>query len=181
MSGSVVLIGLSGSGKSTVGREVAAELQLRFEDTARNIEQSSGRSIADIFRTDGEAHFRALEQQALRAACQSQAVIATGGGAVLSEDNRRTMRHSNLVVWLDPPLDLLVARLSRHQFDEVRPLLEGDLHMRLANLHLARSPLYAAAADIRLGGAALSEHELEPTVRVIVTAYRRWLKEELFP
>src|SRR5690349_10130760 len=107
MSGAVVLIGLSGSGKSTAGRALAARLGLPLLDTDRLIEERAGRPVAAIFAEEGEEAFRALEQAAVADACAQAAVVSVGGGAVLRPANRRAMRRGNLVVWLDLPVALL--------------------------------------------------------------------------
>lgn len=146
----VVLIGLSGSGKSTVARLLARRLGWRAVDTDREICRRTGRSIAEIFRDDGEPAFRAIEAAIVQSACAgAHQVIATGGGAVLDPTNRRSMRDRNLVVLLETRPETLAARLTDSVGREPRPLLAGpDLVARLAELAREREPLYRCAHEI---------------------------------
>ena len=135
MSRSLVLVGLSGSGKSTVGRLLASRLSLPFVDTDRQVELRAGMSIAEMFERLGEEEFRRQESEVLIESCAGQAVVATGGGAVLRADNRDILRAGNLVVWIDVPVPLLVKRLNGHTQGEERPLLRSDnLYTRLERL-----------------------------------------------
>jgi shikimate kinase len=140
----VVLVGLSGSGKSTVGLELAGLLDRAFVDTDELIASEAGTSIADIFDQQGEAAFRERERQAVRRALdRPPAVLATGGGAPLDTANRAALWDGNLVVWLDAPVEVLVARLGTGGV--VRPLLAGAPSVSLAALRAAREPIYATA------------------------------------
>src|SRR4051794_6921672 len=98
----LVLVGMMGSGKTTVGRMVAARLGRRFLDSDEQVEAATGRTVREIFESDGEAAYRVLESKALCEALASRppAVIAAAGGTVLSADNRAAMRASGEVVWL---------------------------------------------------------------------------------
>jgi shikimate kinase len=146
---SIALVGLSGAGKSTVGRLLAARLGWPLRDTDALIAQADGRSVAAIFAEDGEARFRELEALALREAlADPPCVVATGGGVVLRAENRALLRQAAFVAWLDAPTRALVARLRAHA--EARPLLEGDPAVRLAALRAARAALYAEVAYVRL-------------------------------
>lgn len=179
MSGAVVLIGLSGSGKSTVGKLLAARIGLPFLDTDRIIEERTSTTIADLFASQGEQRFRDVEAAVVATACGQAAVVATGGGAVLRDANRRAMRNGNLVVWLDPPLDILVRRLTAHQHGEVRPLLEGDIERRLAELSEQRRHLYAGTAHARVGRlphASIGSHQVAGVIKAL---YRDWRAEEI--
>ena len=150
MSGALVLVGLSGSGKSTVGRLIAARISLPFVDTDRFVELRSGMQIAEMFARFGEHEFRDRESAVICETCAQQSVIATGGGAVLREKNRTWMRAGNLVVWLDVPIPILVKRLSGHTEGEERPLLRADnLFTRLERLSLERRALYRASSHLR--------------------------------
>jgi shikimate kinase len=144
---------LSGAGKSSVGRALAARLGWRLCDTDTLIAQAAGRSVAEIFAEDGEARFRDLEAAALRAALAGgPCVVAAGGGIVLRAENRALLRAHAFVVWLDAPTETLVARLRAH--DEARPLLlDGDPAARLEALRTARAGLYAEVADLRVDAA----------------------------
>lgn len=144
----VALVGLSGSGKSTVGRALAAQLGWPLRDTDVLIEAAAGAAIPAIFAAEGEDGFRARESAALAAAlADGPCVVATGGGIVLREANRALLRERARVVWLDAPTEALVARLRAHA--EVRPLLAGDdLAARLEGLRAARAALYGAASEL---------------------------------
>jgi shikimate kinase len=139
----LVLIGLSGSGKSTVGRLLAVRLDLDFVDTDELIVSREGRSIPDIFAHSGEEAFRECERRAVASAVDGPpAVIATGGGAPIDGRNRAALWEGNAVVWLDAPVAVLAARVGAAGG---RPLLAGGAEARLAQLRAAREPLYALA------------------------------------
>ncbi len=146
----IALVGLSGTGKSSVGRRLAERLSWPLLDTDVLIERFAGRTIPQIFAEDGEPGFRELEAAALREAlAQAPAVVATGGGIVLREQNRALLRTHARVVWLDAPTATLIARLLAH--DEARPLLQGaDPAARLEALRQARGALYAEVAHLRV-------------------------------
>lgn len=134
----IVLVGMPGSGKTTVGGELAALLGRELVDTDELVERKAGRSIPDIFAVSGEAAFRDLEQKAVFNAGSMQGkVIATGGGAVLRPENRLSLAANGFVVYLRRDTDCLAR--------EGRPLsLSGDLAAMLA----ARDPVYSAFADL---------------------------------
>ncbi len=143
---SLVLVGLPGSGKSTVGRSLARRLDLPFIDSDQRIEQRIGCSIREFFEREGEAAFRDIEEQVLAGLADGPAsVIATGGGSVLREANRRALRRCGHVVYLRSSPDELWRRLRR---DTQRPLLQvADPQARLRQLHEERDPLYRETAD----------------------------------
>ncbi len=143
---SLYLVGMPGSGKSTLGQTLAAQLGYRFFDTDQLIESAVGQRTTQIFEESGEAVFRELETRTLaELAPMARTVVATGGGIVLRPENWSHLRNG-VVLWIDPPLDVIGARLSG---DRSRPLLSGDLEAKLTKLHLERSPLYQQA-DLRL-------------------------------
>jgi shikimate kinase len=152
----IALIGLSGAGKSTVGRALAARLGWALRDTDALVEEAAGCRIPAIFAAEGEAGFRERESAALRRALAGRpCVVATGGGIVLRPENRELLRAHALVVWLDAPSEALVARLRAH--DEERPLLAGGNPVgRLEGLRAARAALYAETAHLTLGTAGRS-------------------------
>jgi shikimate kinase/3-dehydroquinate synthase len=167
----IFLVGISGSGKSTVGRRVAELLGWDFLDTDRLVEERAGRPVAAIFAEDGEAAFRALEADAMaEAARRERVVVATGGGALLSPEGRRAAR-SGFTVWLSVPPEEAAARLLSDPEAEVRPLLAGDAVARLRELLSRRRPLYAAA-DAVVTTASLSTEE---AAQAVVAAFRKAL------
>lgn len=138
---------MPGSGKSTVGRLLARQAGLSFIDCDREIERRSGVSIATIFELEGEAGFRKRESQVIDELTQAtDVVLATGGGAVLAEENRIRLHERGLVIYLEATVDELVRRTAA---DKSRPLLQGaDPRARLSELLLERRPLYEAVAHL---------------------------------
>lgn len=139
----LVLVGFMGVGKTAVGQRAAARLGARFVDTDQLIEQRTGRAIADIFATDGEAYFRRLERELVKElAAEQDRVIATGGGVVLDPNNLRDLGRTGVVIclWAEP-----AAILQRTQHHTHRPLLQGpEPARRIAELLAQRAPLYRA-------------------------------------
>ena len=158
----VYLIGMMGAGKSAVGRPLAAALGYRFLDADDALEQVAGRTIPEIFATDGEAGFRELETAVLgQIAGWHSLVVATGGGVVTRPENWGHMRQG-VVVWLDAPAPLLLQRLRADSTP--RPLLqEGDPGARLGELLTQRQPLYAQA-DLRVQQAGASPAQVAQQV-----------------
>jgi shikimate kinase len=142
----ISLIGLPGSGKSTVGRQLARRLQTSFVDSDQVIEQRLGCSIREYFAREGEDRFRDVEEAVLDELTQNaQGVIATGGGAVLRPANRQHLRERGQVVYLRSTPEEVFRRL-RH--DVNRPLLQVDDPLaRLRDLYAARDPLYRETAQ----------------------------------
>jgi shikimate kinase len=141
----IVLVGLPGAGKTTVGERLAARLGWRFLDPDRSIEQEAGLDIPAIFRTRGEAAFRALERTAVeKATAEERVVIAPGGGWAAQEEVYESLPAGSLVVWLQVAPAEAVRRLSGS--DVERPLLShGDMALRLAELDGERALAYARA------------------------------------
>ncbi|MBK9713595.1 MAG: shikimate kinase [Kouleothrix sp.] len=157
---SIALIGLSGAGKSSVGRLLAERLGWPLRDTDTLVAQAAGRGVPQIFAEDGEAHFRDLEAAALRAALSGgPCVVATGGGIVLRAENRALLRERAFVAWLDAPTGALVDRLRAH--DQARPLLQGDdPAARLESLRAGRAALYSEVCDMRVATDGLTTDQV---------------------
>jgi shikimate kinase len=135
---------MPGSGKSTVGRQLARRLAVDFHDSDQAIEQRLGCSIADFFAREGEAAFRAVEEEVIRELAPVGGVLATGGGAVLRASNRDCLRAAGRVIYLRSSPEELFRRLRR---DTQRPLLQVDDPLaKLRELHAERDPLYREAA-----------------------------------
>jgi shikimate kinase len=141
---SIVLVGLMGAGKSTIGRRLALKLGLPFVDADAEIEQAAGKSIADIFREHGEAYFREGERKVIARLLESGAqVLATGGGAYMNEETRRTIARLGISVWLKADISLLMKRVRRR---DDRPLLRAeDPEEVMRKLMETRYPVYGEA------------------------------------
>lgn len=166
----VMLIGLMGVGKSTVGRRLATLLDREFVDSDDAIVDAAQMSIQEMFDTYGEDYFRNGERRVIaRLVEEGEGVIATGGGAFVDPETRSLMRASGIVVWLDCPIDTLVARVARK---DTRPLLKsGDPHEILTRLRSERGPLYSQA-HIRV---ECEEGPHQRTALRILEAIDQWL------
>lgn len=142
----LVLVGLMGAGKTTVGAACAARLGRPFVDTDDVVEANTGLSVAEVFATQGEARFRELERHAVVDACETPepAVLACGGGAVVDPENRRRLHRAGFVVWLQAPPATLMARVGT---GAERPLLSGGGTGTLERLAVVRAAAYEAVAD----------------------------------
>lgn len=140
----LVLVGLMGVGKSTVGRRLANMLQRKFVDADEEIESAAQRSISEIFEEFGESYFRDGERRVIARLIEERAgVIATGGGAFVNDETRALILDQAVAVWIDSDIDLLVERTSRKN---TRPLLKtGDPREILTRLYSERKPFYAQA------------------------------------
>ncbi len=155
----IVLVGMPGSGKTTVGRDLAKRLGLRFVDTDHEIEARTGVKIPIIFEIEGEDGFRKRETQTLDDLTrESTMVLATGGGAVIRAENRVLLRERAVVVFLSVPPAILWER-TRH--DRSRPLLqEPDPKCRLEELLKVRGPFYREVAHIIVEGGRGTPHAM---------------------
>ncbi len=149
ISGNIFLVGLMGAGKSTVGRQLAKALGRDFYDSDKEIEKRTGVSISWIFEMEGEVGFRNREQKVIDDLTKlKDIVLATGGGAILSEDNRRCLRSRGQVIYLSTSVEQLFRRTVK---DKTRPLLqEDDPKKQITELLALREPLYRDVADIEL-------------------------------
>lgn len=141
---SVVMVGMMGSGKTAIGRALAARLGVPFVDSDAEIETAANATIAEIFARDGEAFFRDREAEVIERLLDGPAsIISTGGGAFLAERNRKAIKEQGVAVWLDADLSLLWDRV-RHK--DTRPLLRtADPKATLTEIYEARVPIYAEA------------------------------------
>jgi shikimate kinase len=175
-SGNIFLVGPMGAGKTSIGRRLAARLGLRFVDLDAVIESGTGARIAVIFELEGEAGFRERERRALaEVAAGSGQLVATGGGVVLREDNRATLRASGLVVYLEASVEQQLRRLGR---DRSRPLLLApDRRARLQALARERGPLYLAVADIVVPAVSERVEQMARLAQQMIEDHRRGRSE----
>ncbi len=171
----IFLIGYRGSGKSTIGPLLASRLGCSFRDSDTEIEKRSGRSIAEIFSSDGEASFREIERVIIAALIEElrdgPAVVSLGGGAVLDERTRGIMRQSGRTIWLDADAKVLVARLENDPGPHRPPLSELGLVAEVRSMLDKRCPIYAECADLRINVESLQpEMIVEEIVRWISSA-----------
>ncbi len=166
----VVLVGLMGVGKSTVGRKLAGMLRRDFVDADEAIVEAAQRSIPEIFATFGEAHFRDGERRVIaRLIEERHGVIATGGGAFVDPSTRALILERAIAVWIDCDVDTLVERTARRN---TRPLLQnGDPKEILTRLAAERAPFYAEA-PIRVTSVNGPHAD---TARAILEAIDQWL------
>jgi shikimate kinase len=145
MAPRIIVIGPMGSGKTTIGKELASKFALAFRDTDEMIVSQSGREISDIFIEDGEDEFRALEKIILRTALlEDETVLSLGGGACLSTDAQSALRASgSFVVYLKISLSQVSSRVG---FNQGRPLLMGNPRAQWQNLMNERAPIYEGIA-----------------------------------
>ncbi len=157
---SIVLIGMMGVGKSTIGRRLALRLGLPFVDADDEIAHAAGMTIAEIFARYGEAGFRDGERRVIaRLMDEGQQVIATGGGAFMNDETRALILDKAITIWLDADIDILVDRVSRR---EGRPLLQGkDPRQVLTELAAIRNPIYALAPIKIKSEAGPHEHTVD--------------------
>lgn len=142
----IVLIGMMGVGKSTVGRRLAKNLDRPFLDSDDEVVRRTGRQVADIFTVDGEDAFRDIEASVMLdlLASESPSVIAAAGGSILRSETRESMKRSATVIWMRAPIDVLVGRTSRGTH---RPALANDPVGTLTKMESDRQSIYAEVAD----------------------------------
>jgi len=171
MKKNIILVGLMGAGKSTIGRNLAKQLKMDFYDSDRLIEERTGVDISTIFEIEGEQGFRDREEDTIAELCQmNNIILATGGGSVLRETNRKNMQQGGHVVYLRTTADLLYSRI-RH--DKSRPLMQTQSPRdTLKKLLDDREPHYLEVADtVIMTG--------KQKVKVIVKKVAHILKEKL--
>lgn len=160
----IALVGFMGAGKSSVGRALATRLGKAFVETDALVELEAGMSVAEVFATHGEAHFRELESSVIRQAVgRADCVIACGGGAVLREENVTALRGSAVLVYLEVSAQSVLQRVDPRS--GVRPLLSGpDRAQKAEELLARRRPVYESVADITVSTDGLA---LDEVVRLI--------------
>jgi shikimate kinase len=170
---SLVLVGLMGAGKSTVGRRLAQNLHLPFRDADHEIEAAAGMSIPDIFSIHGEDYFRDGEKRVIaRLLQEGPMVLATGGGAFMNEETRQRVAESGVSIWLRADLDVLMRRVRKRT---TRPLLQNpDPEGTMRRLMELRHPVYATA-DL-----TVDSHEAphDRVVADIVKALSGWFDKD---
>jgi shikimate kinase len=168
---SIVLVGMMGAGKSSIGRRLAQRLGIGFVDADAEIEAAAGMTIAEIFASYGEPDFRSGEARVIaRLLDQGHQVLATGGGAFMNPETRAGIRLKGVSVWLKAEFDVLMRRVKRRATAD-RPMLQGDPAQRIRHLMDERYPIYAEA-DVTVMSREVS-HEL--IVGEIVTELARVL------
>jgi shikimate kinase len=170
-SGNLILVGMMGSGKTTMGRALAKHLGKDFVDSDEEIIKRTGVTVPHIFDVEGEAGFRSRETAAIKdLTTRNDLVLATGGGAVLAEENRMALQQNGIVIYLKASLHDLWQR-TRH--DRNRPLLQTrDPHGRLTELFQQRDPLYQQVSDIVVQSGKQSVNVLMQHLIEKIDAYR---------
>ncbi|MGN0915065.1 MAG: shikimate kinase [Succinivibrio sp.] len=157
-SGRIILIGPMGAGKTSIGKSLALVTTSAFVDIDEEIVKTAGMSIPEIFSKDGETGFRELETEVLKK-CLSydNAVIATGGGAVMKEENRRLIQNGGFVVYLHADVDVQYQRTLK---DNNRPMINvDDRRERLSNIFKVREPIYSSVCDFKVDSGLNSVHD----------------------
>ena len=166
----LVLVGLMGTGKSTVGRRIAHKLGWEFLDTDDEINRITGRTVRQIFESDGEDFFRNIEHDVLASAWQLSTphVIAGAGGIILRADNRELLKTSKYVIWLHAPLQVLIERIGQRaaKGDGHRPLIDGNPAERLQKLYVERESLYREVSSFEIDVEGLQVQEVIDRVLV---------------
>lgn len=157
MKKNIVLIGLMGSGKTTLGKCIAAKSGMEFVDTDELIIRKAGKPISQIFEDEGELFFRDMESEAVKEASEKEgAVISTGGGAVLREENIENLQKTGILFYLEASPEALYERVKD---DDSRPLLRGDDPVNiLRRILVARAPYYGQA-DFTINTEVLSPEQ----------------------
>jgi len=169
----IVMVGMMGAGKSSIGRRLAARLGLPFVDADTEIEQAANATISEIFETHGEAYFRDGERRVIQRLLDgTPKVLATGGGAFINAETRAAIRAAGVSVWLKADRDLILQRVRRRSN---RPLLKTpDPEATVDGLLAARDPIYAEA-DIHVQSRDVA-HEI--VIGDILAALEAWLGAE---
>ncbi len=167
-SENIYLVGLMGAGKTTIGRQLARTLKLPFYDSDKAIEERTGVDIPTIFEFEGEEGFRDREQKMIQQLTQMKGIVlATGGGAILREDNRKVLKENGFIVYLQCSVERILERTRR---DTQRPLLQTENPKeRIEQLFLQREPLYLSCADFKINTGIMPSKDV---VEHILEEYR---------
>ncbi len=163
----IFLIGLMGAGKSTIGRQLAKNLGKKFRDSDSEIEKRTGVDIDMIFAIEGEEGFRQRETGMIKELVEERGIVlATGGGAPLSDENQQLLKNNGLIIYLRASAEHLAGRTSRNK---KRPLLQsGDKFKKISELSVQREPIYSKLADITIEtGARSVRHVVKEISRMV--------------
>ncbi len=169
MKENIALIGLMGSGKTTIGRELAKALEMKFIDIDSIITTRENRNIVDIFNDEGEEYFRKLERTIIdEESKKNNIVISTGGGVIIDNNNIKNLRKTSYVIYLDSSLECIYERVKN---GKKRPLLNDidDLYKKIEELYEQRNWLYKISCDFTVE--IVLESSIQDTVDIIKKAY----------
>jgi shikimate kinase len=166
-SENIYLIGLMGAGKTTIGRQLARALKFPFYDSDKAIEEATGVDIPTIFEFEGEEGFRDREEKMIHQLTELKGIVlATGGGAILREENRKRLQSNGFVVYLQCSIERILERTRR---DNHRPLLQTENpRERLEKLYELREPLYLSCADTQVNTGIMTS---KTVVKLILDKY----------
>jgi len=169
---SIVLVGMMGVGKSSIGRRLGARLGIPFVDADIEIEKAAGMSIADIFSRHGEADFRSGEARVIARLLEGgPEVLATGGGAIMHADTRAAIKAKGVSIWLDAEFDVLMRRISKRKHE--RPMLQtADPAATLRDLLAVRAPVYAQA-DLTVQSREVPHDAIVTEIMTLLAAFLR--------
>ena len=157
----IILIGMPGCGKTTIGRQVAKRLGVKFIDMDDEIEKREGRRISEIFEADGEDYFRDAETECLKSLLGGDGIISTGGGIVVRDENMEILKSCGVpVVFIDRPLEKIMGDINTSS----RPLLKDGAE-RLKSLYAARYNRYLSAASVRIVNDKTRDDAAEEIIR----------------
>ncbi|MDC9593405.1 shikimate kinase AroL [Xenorhabdus sp. IM139775] len=175
MKQTLFIVGARGAGKTTIGKLLSEALSYQFVDTDESIQSTSKMTIADLVERHGWGHFRTLESQTLKAVSQSERVISTGGGMVLSLENRQYMQQNGVVIYLQASADVLSKRLSLNPENSQRPSLTGkSIIEEMEGILVEREPLYRECASF-IVDANLATEDIVSRVRSYILSRKNKL------
>lgn len=165
------LVGARGCGKTTIGRALAETLGYNFVDTDSYLLTTTGKSVAEIVSEEGWPGFRSRESLALRQVTAPATVVATGGGMILSESNRRFMAEQGIAIWLNVPAEILAARLDASPEQDQRPTLTGkSMVEEIVEVLAAREALYHQTARHIIDATHSPDHVVESIITLLQTS-----------